>query len=93
MTIRFPMRSEFLDALRTGIKHGRAELECDHPVEIRLKPGGYQGKWVVIIRPDNQEEFEAVGSMSDPSRFPQRIKVAAWALTSGGSVRSVHRRT
>ena len=39
----------------------------------------------MIIRPDNLEEFEAVGSMSDPSRFPQRIKVAAWALRQEGA--------
>lgn len=84
MTIRFPAKSEFLDLLRGGIKHGWAELEQGKPIEIQLKPGGYRGKWDVIVRADNHEEFEAVGSMNDPSRFPQRIKAAAWALHQEG---------
>lgn len=84
MTIRFPASSKFLDPLRSGIKNGRTRLEHGNPVEIQLKPGGYRGKWVVIIRSDNHEDFETVGSMSDPSRFPQRIKVAAWALHQEG---------
>jgi hypothetical protein len=34
----------------------------------------------VIIRQEDDEEFEVVGSMKDPTRFPQRIRVAARAL-------------
>ena len=67
-----------------------APVEHGNPVEIQLDPGG-TGKWVVIIRSDNHEDFETVGSMSDPSRFPQRIKVAA-GRTPGRVIRSVHHR-
>jgi hypothetical protein len=83
--IRFPAKSEFLEALRTGIKLGWSRLERGHPIEIQLKPGGYQGKWVVTIRADDHEQFETVGSMRDPTRFPQRINVAAWALHQEGA--------
>jgi hypothetical protein len=80
MTIRFPIRSESLDALRSGIKLGRSALDAGRPIEIPLKPGGYVGRWPVIIRQEDDEEFEVVGSMNDPTRFPQRIRAAARAL-------------
>jgi hypothetical protein len=80
MNIRFPKRSGFLDALREGIKLGRAALDAGRPVETRLKPGGYNGRWPVMIRREEDEEFEVVGSLKDPTRFPQRIRVAARAL-------------
>jgi hypothetical protein len=80
VTIRFPTRSQFFDPLRLGIKLARSRMDQGRPIEVQLEPGGYRGKWVVIITPENHEEFEAIGSMRDPTRFPQRIKVAAWAL-------------
>jgi hypothetical protein len=80
MNIRFPTRSEFLEPLRLGIKHQRAALDAGRPIEVRLKPGGYHGRRVVILRPEDREEFEVIGSMRDPTRFPQRIRTAAWAL-------------
>ena len=86
-TIPFPAKSEFLDTLRAGIKLAWSQLEQGHPIEIQLEPGGYQGKRSVIIRAEDHERFETVGSMSDPSRFPQRIKVAAWALHQEGLFR------
>jgi hypothetical protein len=83
-TIPFPARSQFLDDLRTGIKSGRQELLSGGLIEIRLRPGGYQGNWVVILRPDDQERFDVKGRVPDESRFPQRIRVAAWALHQEG---------
>ena len=80
MTVRFPKRSEFLESLRLGIKLGRSVLDSGRLIEVRLKPGGYHGRKVVIIRAEDREEFEAMGSMRDPTRFPQRIRTAAWAL-------------
>lgn len=80
MNIPFPRRSEFLDTLREGIKLGRPALDAGRPIEIRLKAGGYVGRWPVIVRQEVDEEFEVVGSMKDPTRFPQRIRVAARAL-------------
>ncbi len=80
MTIPYPTRSEFIDTLREGVNLGRSRLEEGHSIEVALKPGGYQGKWSVIIHPDDSKEFTVVGTMKDPTRFPQRIRVAAWAL-------------
>ena len=80
MNLRYPTRSEFIDALREGIKLGRSRHEEGRSVEIKLKPGGYHGKWSVIILPDDSKEFKVVGTMKDPTRFPQRTRVAAWAL-------------
>jgi hypothetical protein len=67
------MSQSSLPSQVTGTAKGRL-------IEIRLEQGGYRGKWLVIIRAEDAEEFEAVGSMHDPTRFPQRIKVAASAL-------------
>ena len=61
-----------------------ARARC-RPIEVRLKPGGYRGRWPVIIRQNDNDEFEAVGSMNDPTRFPQRIRVAARALHLEGA--------
>jgi hypothetical protein len=70
MFVRYPMRSRFVKPIQQAIKLARSRLEQGRPVEIPLGPGGYRGRWVVIIRLDNHEEFEAVGSLRDPTRFP-----------------------
>lgn len=83
MQIPFPKteRSRFLARLRSGVKEGRARLESGKPVEVQLESRGYGGRFAVIIRPEDQEEFEVHDSRKiDPSRFPRRIKVAALAL-------------
>jgi hypothetical protein len=80
MNIRYPSLSQFIETLREGVKLGRSRLEQGHPIEVKLKPGGYQGKWSVVINPDNPKEFKVIGTMKDPTRFAQRIRVAAWAL-------------
>lgn len=85
MLIRFPKRSGFLKALRLGIKLGRSALDSGQPIEIQLEPGGYHGRWIAVIRPEDDEEFEVSGSMRDPTRFPQRIRAAAWALHREGA--------
>jgi hypothetical protein len=69
-----------MEALRQGITLGKSRLEHGRLIEIKLEPGGYAGKWTVIIQSDEEKEFKAVGNMKDPSRFPQRIRVTAWAL-------------
>lgn len=78
--MKYPTRSEFIDPLREGVKLGRSRLKEGRSVEVKLKPGGYPGKWTVIIDSDDSKEFTVVGNMNDPTRFPQRIKLAAWAL-------------
>ena len=80
MNIKYPTRSEFIDSVREGVKLGRSRLEQGRSIEVKLKPGGYKGKWFVIIHPDDPKEFKVVGTMKDPTRFPQRTRVAAWRL-------------
>ncbi len=80
MNMKYPTRSQFIDALREGVKLGRSRLEEGRSIEIKLKPLGYQGRWSVIIQPDDSKEFKVVGTMLDPTRFAHRIRVAAWAL-------------
>jgi hypothetical protein len=45
MNFRYPSHSEFIETLREGVRLGRSRLEQGHPIEVKLKPGGYQGKW------------------------------------------------
>jgi hypothetical protein len=66
--------------LQSGIQRKRPSLDAGQPIEIILYPGGYVGKWEIDIKSDDQEHFEVLGSMRDPGRFPQRIRVAALAL-------------
>jgi len=80
MKFKYPMRSEFIDTLREGIKRGSGKLQQGRPIEIKLKPGGYSGKRTLIVHPDDQAEFEVVGTIKHPTWFPRRIRVAAWAL-------------
>ncbi len=80
MKIRYPIRSKFFDALREGVKLGRSRLEEGCSVEVKLEPGGYPGKWPVVIHSGDAKEFKVVGTMKDPTRFPQRIRVAARVL-------------
>lgn len=80
MNLKYPSHSEFIEALREGVKLRRSHLEQGRLLEVKLKPGGYQGKWSVIVSPDDAKEFKVIGTMKDPTRFPRRIRVAAWAL-------------
>jgi hypothetical protein len=84
MKIKYPTRSEFIETMRQCVRLGRSRLEEGRLIEIKLKPGGYGGKWCVIIQSDDEREFKVVGSMNDPSRFAQRIRAAAWALFEQG---------
>jgi len=81
---KYPTQSEFIGALRAGVKAGKPRLEKGHPIEIALKLGGYRGKWTVIISPDDPDEFEVEKPIRESDRFSRRIRVAAWALFQEG---------
>lgn len=54
-------------------------------VEIPLSPqGGYKGEIEVIIESRKEAEFEASVDLSDPTRFPARIRAAATELRDQG---------
>ncbi len=78
--LKYPSRSEFIEALREGVIAGKPRLEKGGPIQIRLKLGGYEGKATVIISSDNPGEFEVGGATKDPDQLSRRIRVAAWAL-------------
>ena len=79
--LKYPRRSEFIEALREGVIAGEPRLEKGGgPIQIRLKLGGYEGKATVIISSDNPGEFEVGGATKDPDQLSRRIRVAAWAL-------------
>lgn len=84
VSIRFPTRSRFLEPLQEGITAARHRLDEGRAVELALWPGGYGGRWFVIVDPDDRQTFLAEGSISDPTRFPQRIRAAALALALEG---------
>jgi hypothetical protein len=78
--LKYPNRSEFIEALREEVKAGKPRLERRHPIEIQMKLGGWQGKVAVIINPDDADEFGVAGAIKDPDQISRRIRVAAWAL-------------
>jgi hypothetical protein len=38
----------------------------------------------VVIDENDSQEFAVIGTVGDPARFPQRMRVAAWALFEAG---------
>ena len=58
--------------------------DCDF-VQISLSPtGGYKGAMDVTIGKRSEDEFEAEVELSDPSRFPARIRAACTELRDQG---------
>lgn len=86
MDITFPIRSRFLDACEDTIRRGLAELEAGGTVRVDLDKGGYAGRVLVTIRPDDTASFGTNWKGADPTRFPARIKAAAMALLKCGCV-------
>src|SRR5271157_1615739 len=78
--LTYPFESEFIEALREGVRLGRTSLDDGRRIDIKLKEGGYEGGYSVVINPDDQKKFVVIGSVEDPEHFPRRIRVAAWAL-------------
>jgi len=84
MYIQFPSRSEFLEPVHSGLMAMESDLRNGRLIEIQLKRGGYVGSWTIVLRREDQVGFDVEGHMTDQGRFPQRIRVAAWALHRGG---------
>jgi len=82
--IAYSTRSQFLDACEAAIRGHRADLDAGGTVHVDLGEGGYDGRIVVTIRPDDRASFGTDWTNSDPSRFPARIKAAATALLNCG---------
>lgn len=78
--LKYPGKSEFIEAMRHGVNAGKPRLEKGYPVEIQMKLGGYQGKATVIISSNDADEFEVAGMIKDSDPLSRRIRAAAWAL-------------
>jgi hypothetical protein len=82
--IAYLTRSQFLEACEAAIRGHRAELEAGGTIHVDLGEGGYDGRVVVTIRPNDRSSFGTDWTSSDPTRFPVRIKAAATALLNCG---------
>jgi hypothetical protein len=82
--IDYPIRGQFIDPCRNGIKINRQELDTGKEIKISIKAEkpGFKGKHPCHIYCQENRGFwvENLKSDYDPSRFPQRIKGCAKAL-------------
>lgn len=83
MRVEYPARSKFLEPILDALQADREALESGRAVRIDLEEGGYGGEVDVVIDKNNSGGFEADWK-GEPSRFPQRLKAAAWALFREG---------
>jgi len=77
---RCPNRSRFIKPCKKAICKNREALLTGSPVEIRFSPQGYSGQMEVSISETDAVAFEANWNYPDRSRFPGRIRAAAYAL-------------
>lgn len=78
-------RSGFLKICEDIIWCDRKKLKSGGIFRIDLgKGGGYAGRVLVTIRPNDTTSFETNWEGNDPTRFPARIKAAATALLNCG---------
>jgi hypothetical protein len=79
--IPYPKRSRFLSPIERSIKDSKSELLHGRGIAVSLSPPkGYNGKISVTVRPNDPKYCWTDRTYSDVTRFPQRIRVAAWAL-------------
>lgn len=84
MEIAFAVRSRFLEACENAIRSGRAELDASQTIRVALAEGGYVGRVIITLSPENTTHFMADWKQADETRFPARIKAAATALQRRG---------
>jgi hypothetical protein len=85
MEILYPSQSKFHKTMEAQVRTHRGVILEGHPavtIDVRgvAVERGYEGDVYVEIDPRNQYSFTTEWEGSDPTRFPQRIRVAAWAL-------------
>lgn len=82
--VPYPARSSFLDPIAAALREDANQLSSGERVEVRLKPGGYDGEHLIRIGEDS-EEFQTDWVGNDLTRFPARIRAAAGALRANGN--------
>jgi len=83
MRIAYPKRSKFLKPCEDAIRKNKKFLLARFPILIKLSPQGYNGKFHVNID-KNSNSFKVDWKNPDPTRFPVRVKAAAYALYKMG---------
>jgi DNA-(apurinic or apyrimidinic site) lyase len=84
MRIDYPTRSKFISSCEEFINRNKATLLQGSPISIHLPKGGYEANITVTIERTNPFSFQTDWTNLDPSRFPVRIKAAAYALFTKG---------
>lgn len=82
MRISYPVRSCFIKPCAKAIRQNREALDCGSRIVVRLPRQGYNGKVLAEIEKADDGGFLVDWKGSDSSRFPARIKAAAYALYS-----------
>ena len=80
MEIPYPTRSKFLDNCLSEISTNKLALLAGDKISITLTPGGYNGKFEASVVKSKPKGFDTDWDYPDPTRFPKRIRTAAFAL-------------
>lgn len=84
MKIYYPTKSRFLNDCKNSIRLNRVSLLSGNPIIIKFSPKGYDGRVKVSIEEINSKSFMTNWTGIDDTRFPVRIKAAAYALYKEG---------
>ena len=84
MRIYYPTRSNFLKNCEESIRQNKESLLSGIPLTILFSPKGYNGKIKVSIEKKYPKSSMTDWDGSDDTRFPVRIKAAAYALFKEG---------
>jgi hypothetical protein len=84
MKIKYPRKSKFLSSIETQIRRKQKGILKGNSIMIDVRDAalerGYKGEVTIELGPEEQDEFVTDWEHSDPTRFPQRVRVAAWVL-------------
>lgn len=84
MKIYYPKRSKFLKPCEEAIRQNKKSLFAGTPIFVEFSPQGYDGEIQVNIEKTNSTSFWTNWEGTNPTRFPVRIKAAAYALFKMG---------
>jgi hypothetical protein len=84
MWIDYPTRSSFLKPCTTVIERHAQALRNGETITVHLSRQGYNGQVFLTVTKENPGAFWTEEKYKDPTRFPARIRAAAWALYREG---------
>jgi DNA-(apurinic or apyrimidinic site) lyase len=80
MKIDYPTRSKFINKCEQLIQENKSLLMEGSVISTQFSPKGYDGIVQVKIENDNSTGFDSNWEGTDQTRFPVRIRAAAYAL-------------